>query len=88
MLQPKNPTKYNIKILKIVVKSTFATKKILKMFTKKQNKNRSEVKNQKMNSVFLRYFRNIHIKVKVGVVQSGSRRINAQNLKKKLVDFN
>jgi len=41
-----------------------------------------------MNSVFLRYFRNIHIKVKVGVVQSGSRRINAQNLKKKLVDFN
>jgi len=35
MLQPKNPTKYNIKILKIVVKSTFATKKILKMFTKK-----------------------------------------------------
>jgi len=89
MLQPKNPTKYDIKILKIVVKSTFATKKILKMFTKKkQNKNRSEVKNQKMNSVFLRYFRNIHIKVKVGVVQSGSRRINAQNLKKKLVDFN
>jgi len=44
MLQPKNPTKYNIKILKIVVKSTFATKKILKMYTKKQNKNRSEVK--------------------------------------------
>jgi len=30
MLQPKKPTKYNIKILKTVVKSTFATKKILK----------------------------------------------------------
>ena len=88
MLQPKNPTKYNIKILKIVVKSTFATKKILKMFTKKKQKQVWSKKNQKMNSVFLRYFRNIHIKVKVGVVQSGSRRINAQNLKKKLVDFN
>jgi len=47
MLQPKNPTKYDIKILKIVVKSTFATKKILKMFTKKQNKNRSEVRKSK-----------------------------------------
>jgi len=42
MLQPKKPTKYNIKILKTVVKSTFATKKILKTL-QKHNKNRSEV---------------------------------------------
>ena len=46
MLQPKKPTKYNIKILKTVVKSTFATKKILKTL-QKHNKNRSEVKKSK-----------------------------------------
>jgi len=59
MLQPKKPTKYNIKILKTVVKSTFATKKILKTL-QKHNKKQVWSKYSKMNSVFLRYFRNLH----------------------------